>query len=506
MQQRQRIILRGGKVYDHDGDIHAPATADVLIEDGRIREIRPQGSSSIPESYDREIDVRGKLLLPGFFNAHYHSHDTLLKGSFETIGLDYWAIYAMPPAYQRRRKEELRLRTLVGAIECIRSGITTVQDMNFLIPFDDEDADVILSAYEEAGVRCVFAPQFSNEPRTRARVFYDELLPAEQQWRLSAGLKQFPDGNAVSMLEKYISSRQGRFPLVEFALGPSSPESCSEELWIQLTEVARRLSIPVYTHIYENKGMTHIARTRFASNAGSLVHWLHQLGALGSWLTLAHSVWLRQDEIDLIAETGAHVAVNPVGNLKTRSGIAPIRALLRAGINVGLGCDNCSCSDAQNMFQAMKLFVTLPAVADGEEGYPAAADALRAATTGGALTAGQRELGHLRAGMKADLMVIDLNDISYVPLNSAARQLVYTEGGRAVQTVIIDGRIVMEDGRICTVDESALREQVAAIIPGVRRELAEVQKRVAPVLPLLREAEARTLATDIGVNRLLDDR
>ena len=143
----------------------------------------------------------------------------------------------------------------------------------------------------------------------------------------------------------------------------------------------------------------------------------------------------------LIAEAGTNVAINPLSNLKTKNGVAPIRKLLEAKINLALGCDNCSCSDAQNIFQAMKLFTYLAAISDPREGPPFAVDAVRAATTGGAKALGlEDEIGSIRPGMCADLVLIDTNDPVYVPFNSAARQLVYGEGGRAVETVIIDGR------------------------------------------------------------------
>jgi cytosine/adenosine deaminase-related metal-dependent hydrolase len=497
---RERILIRGARVYDHDGDADFPRVADVSISGGRIDSVgdAPAGD------WDRVIDGRGKLLLPGFFNTHYHAHDTLLKGCFEAISLDMWALLAMPHAYGRRSKEELRARVLVGGIECLRTGITTVQDMHSLNPFYDEDLDAVLSAYEELGLRVVLAPQFADVGRVKARVGYSEILSPEEQKLLSAPVRQFPEGaDVASVLESLIKARRGRSELVSFALGPSSPESVSQGLWERLADLSAREKLPIYTHVYENKGMTHVAREGWRDHKGSHVHWLKALGALSPRMTLAHSVWMRQDEIELIADSGAHVGLNPVGNLKTRSGIAPTRQFLEAGVNVGLGCDNCSCSDVQNMFQAMKLYVALAAVCNPEEGRPSALDALRAATINGAKTAGRDDLGQLRAGMRADVTIIDLSDISYVPLNSAARQLVYTESGRGVESVIVDGRLVMQDRRILTVDEAEVREAIERVIPGVRKSLAEVRSRLAPIEGKLQLAAAKTWATDIGVHRFI---
>ena len=239
-----------------------------------------------------------------------------------------------------------------------------------------------------------------------------------------------------------------------------------------------RNSVPVYTHIYESRAMTLIARQTHTSDDGSLINYLKRVGLLTPRTSLAHSVWMTPAEIDAIAEGGTNVVLNPVGNLKTRSGVAPIRTYVRKGVNVALGCDNCSCSDSQNMFQSMKLFAGLAAVTHPEPGPPTAADAIRAATIGGARTAGlEGRIGALRPGMAADLFILDLTDPSFVPLNSVARQVVFTEGGRGVETVIVDGRVVVADRKITTIDERALREEVAGLMKVLRKDIEAVTKR-----------------------------
>ena len=227
---------------------------------------------------------------------------------------------------------------------------------------------------------------------------------------------------------------------------------------------------------------------------GSQVDYLRHVGLLGPTLALAHSVWMTPAEIETIAATGTNVVVNPVGNLKTKSGIAPIREFLDAGVNVGIGCDNCSCSDAQNMFQALHLFANLPAVTNPLPGRPYAKDAIHAATLGSARAVGlQGEVGALRPGMKADLALLDLAEPSFVPLNSAARQIVFTESGAAVDTVIVDGRIVMRGRKITTIDEREIRDAVEAAMPGLRADIEAVERRLKAVEPYLLKAWMRDL-------------
>ena len=158
----------------------------------------------------------------------------------------------------------------------------------------------------------------------------------------------------------------------------------------------------------------------------------------------------------MLADTGTGVVLNPQGNLKMKCGIPPIRVLQDAGVRIGLGCDNCSCSDAQNMFVAMKLFALLASVSDPIPGPPQAAAALRAATEAGAEGARLGHvIGHIAPGYKADLTLIAMDDPSWSPLNSAVRQLVHVEAGRGVRHVIVDGKIVVRDRRLTTIDEDA---------------------------------------------------
>jgi 5-methylthioadenosine/S-adenosylhomocysteine deaminase len=511
------ILVTGGRVYDHDGDVHMPPVADVLVADGLIVAVRPGIAADLAagrpvaelagRSVDEVLDAHDRLVLPGFVNAHYHSHDVLLKGCFETIPLEQWVLTALPPAFPKRSKAEIRARALLGAVECLRSGMTTVQDLATVYPYDAEHVDVLLQAYEDVGIRCVFALQVTDRPGVKAIPFWEEVVPPEMRDGLAGAVEPYGDGIDVGTLVRdLVLSARDRHPRITMAIGPTSPERCSDALLKSFAELSREHGVPVYTHLYESKAMTLIARQTHTEDGGSLVNFLDRCGLLNERTSMAHSVWMTPEEIDLIALRGANVVLNPIGNLKTRSGVAPIRGYMDAKVNVGLGCDNCSCGDAQNMFQAMKLFASLAAICDPEPGPPTAADAIRAATVGGARTAGlQDKIGALRPGMAADLTLIDLSDPSFVPLNSVARQVVFTESGRGVESVMVDGRIVLRDRKITTIDERALREEVAALMGPLRADLAVVLERNDRMLPYILEANRRTWAVDIGLNRYVGD-
>jgi cytosine/adenosine deaminase-related metal-dependent hydrolase len=235
-----------------------------------------------------------------------------------------------------------------------------------------------------------------------------------------------------------------------------------------------------------------------------MIRQLADIGLLTPRTTIAHGVWLTRDEIAIMAEHGSGIAHNPISNLKLKSGVAPMHAAMQAGVRVALGCDNCSCGDCQSMFQAMKMFCLLAAVTDPNPTGVRAADAIKAATLGGAQAMNLTgEIGAVRAGMKADLVVIDLDDVAWQPLNSVARQLVFSEAGRGVETTIVDGEIVMFERRITTIDEAALREELGSLMPAFRRDFAKIAEANQRVVPYLLAANDRLKSHDLGINRFV---
>src|SRR4051794_34070960 len=181
MADPKRLLVRGGEVYDHDADVHKPRCADILIEGGNIVAV----DSGLPTDGVHEIiDARDRLVVPGLINAHYHSHDTLCRGLFEELPLEVWLLYTLPLG-ANRSKEEVRARTLVGALESIRCGITCVQDMLGLSPLDDANTDVVIDAYRESGLRVVFSPMVWDVPPI-AMVRHKDDLPADVREMLGA--------------------------------------------------------------------------------------------------------------------------------------------------------------------------------------------------------------------------------------------------------------------------------------------------------------------------------
>src|SRR5712691_7520937 len=219
MAGTQRLLIRGGQVYDHDGDVHKPAIADILIEGGDIVAV---GADLAIAGAHEVVDASGRLVVPGLINAHYHSHDTLCRGLFEELPLEMWLLYTLPMG-QNRSQEEVRARTLVGAVESLRCGITTVQDMLGLVPLDDANTDVVVAAYREAGIRVVFSPMVWDVPPI-AMVRHTESLPADVQEMMGT------TGRPVRAQLDYLEHQFARHPAggtLHWAIAPFAPQRCS---------------------------------------------------------------------------------------------------------------------------------------------------------------------------------------------------------------------------------------------------------------------------------------
>ncbi|HEY2183512.1 MAG TPA: amidohydrolase family protein, partial [Xanthobacteraceae bacterium] len=172
------LMIRGGRTTLPDGDWHAPPEVDIAIAGGEIAGIA-QSFAPPAGAPIEEIDARGHLVLPGFVNAHYHSHDVLAKGTLEEVPLESWRLYALPPQYPPRSVEEVYARTLLGGLECLRSGITTIQDMLTLYPFEDRHLDAVMQAYEQVGIRVIFSLQYADRRGLKTIPYWEEMFPKE---------------------------------------------------------------------------------------------------------------------------------------------------------------------------------------------------------------------------------------------------------------------------------------------------------------------------------------
>ncbi|MGH9811410.1 MAG: amidohydrolase family protein, partial [Terriglobia bacterium] len=332
------------------------------------------------------------------------------------------------------------LRTELHAAECLRGGMTTVQDMVTIVGPDDDHAAAVIDAYERSGLRTVLAFQVSDLAPAKSLPFIEEELSRGLNWQPSSDSDPQP---VQGFVERHLVPLRGT--RLTWGIAPSAPQRCSDALLAWAARLSHDRELPLFTHLYETRTQAVLARLAYSTDGKSLLGLMHRNGLLNPRTVVAHGVWITPDEIDRLADAGVQLACNPAANLKLLNGAAPVRRYADAGVRIALGCDNSSASDAQNMFQAMKLFALWWSLQSPISESGAAAAAFRAATIGGAVAVGLGgHVGRVQQGYKADLLLFDLSDPAWKPLNSAVRQLVYAESGRGLRTVIVDGQVVVD--------------------------------------------------------------
>jgi 5-methylthioadenosine/S-adenosylhomocysteine deaminase len=491
-------LLTGARVYRHNGDTDLPPIQDVLISDGRIKAI---GADAILDATARRMDLSGHVLLPGFVNAHYHSHDVLAKGSFESLPLEQWGLIAGPIA-NNRSLEEIRMRTLVGAVEALRNGVTTVQDFSSFSPLSDEVVDTILGAYDEVGIRVAYSITVRDRSQLDTILDAREVVPREL-WPLVG--EAADDGRSqLDFVERQLDRIGDRGGRIIWCLSPSAPQRCSLPLLKGAADLAKRRALPVFTHVYESRSQRIFAREQYAEFGGTIFKYMEACGLLGPHVSIAHGVWPDPEEIDLLAGTGTGVVLNMLSNLRLRNGVAPISAYRRLKVPLALGSDNCSCSDIHSLFPVMKTYCLLGGIMEPEELAPTAVEAFRLATVGGAERAGVSDkIGALEPGLKADIVALDLNDPAFRPLNSVARQVVYSETGRSVRHVWVDGRHVVANGAVITVDEQKLLKELASVMPAVAARLEQLRNDASKLGKCFADLQTKAWSRPLTYNRYL---
>jgi 5-methylthioadenosine/S-adenosylhomocysteine deaminase len=390
------------------------------------RSIEAVGEGHAPQGTGvTTIDARGRVLIPGLVNSHAHSHSSLTRGSAEGMALEPW-LQAGRREQSKLTGEQARVSALATYGEALLSGTTTIMDM-CLIPEAARDAAL------EIGIRAVIAPRVADRMTLAVRLNRAASLIAENE----AG---------------------GR---VRFCVGLDGLENASDELIREGVALAKTHDVPVHLHCAESKAWTE--KTRSRTGRSPVAH-LEELGALSEKTLLAHCVWVDQHDLALLAARRASVAHCPHSNLKLGSGIAPVGAMRKAGVRVALGTDGAKANNRLDMFDVMK-FASL--LAKGTSLDPAvlnAREVLSMATAEGAQAVGAQS-GEIAPGRPADLVLVAIDRFHLQPVlpSTVVTNLVHAARGSDVDMVIVDGEIVVQDGRLTRVDQDdVLARQAAA--------------------------------------------
>lgn len=454
MAKRPFTVVRGGKLLDIAKRKAVPV--DILVKGDTIAEIGRPGLAA--PSGATEIDARNRLMHPGLINAHTHGPGNLGKGMH-----DRWTLELLLTGSQwvgtGRNLEDKYLAAMIGAAEMVMKGCTAAYDLAAEFPLPSvEGLSAMAKAYETVGMRAVLAPMVAD-------LSFFEAIPGLME-RLTPALRK--EVEAFRLAPWKATTRQigkalqkWRFENVHLAVAPTIPHHCSDDFLIACRDLAREYDVGMHSHIAESKPQVIAGYQIYGS---TLAAHMDKLGLINDRFTVAHGVWLDGDDMKRLGDRGASVAHNPGSNMRLGSGLADVRGMLEAKVNVGVGTDGASCSDNQNMYEATRLASLVSKVQTPDSPTWLGTDeALRAATEGSARALGlQKQIGRIAPGYKADIVFLDLHHINWIPMNDPVNQLVHTEDGTGVHSVMIGGRMIVENRKLLTVDLPKLAAQAAA--------------------------------------------
>ncbi len=438
------LILTGGTVVTMAGpNIENGA---VVIRDGALVAIGPADAIARRYTAPEVVDARGMAILPGLVNAHTHAPMVLFRGIADDRDLMDWLQNFIFPAEAKNVDAEfVRWGTRLAAAEMIRSGTTTFADMYYF------EADIAREV-RSAGLRGVLGETMLDFP-----------APDNKTW-----------DEAVAYVRAYVAEFRND-PLITPALAPHAPFTVSREHLQQVRALATELRVPILIHVSETTDELRQVADR--SEGMTPGNYLRSIGFLGSDVVAAHGVWLTSEEIAAFADAGVGVVHNPESNMMLASGVAPVAEMRRAGIHVGLGTDGPAGSNNNlDMFEEMASAARLQKITRKDPKALGARDVLEMATIGGARALGLSDkIGSLEAGKRADVILVDLAMPKTQPIYSVESAIVYSASGADVVMTIVEGKVLMRDRRVLTVDVPAVlekareyRDRILASVSGVQ--------------------------------------
>jgi 5-methylthioadenosine/S-adenosylhomocysteine deaminase len=434
------LIIAGGTIVTMDATRRIIDNGAIAVTDGRIVAVGPR--AEIEKSYQpREtIDAKDRVIIPGLINGHTHIPMTLFRGLADDLDLQDWLTKYIFPAEAKNVSEEfVRVGTRLGLAEMIRGGTTTYCDMYYF-------EDAIAEETAKAGVRGVLGETVIDFPVA------DNKTNAE----------------AMAYVEKFVKRWQGNNLIVP-AIAPHAPYTVSEEHLRAAKAFSDRTGAPIVTHISETKREVDDS---LKAKHDRPIDYLDSIGFLNNRVIAAHVVWPSDGEIELLKKLGVGVVHNPQSNMKLAAGVAPVPKMLVAGVKLGLGTDGAASNNDLNMWEEMDTAAKLHKVFSGDPKVISAQEAFEMATIHGAAAVHlEKEIGSLEVGKRADVVLVEQNSLNQTPLYNLYSDLVYATKASDVVSVIINGRLVMRDRNLLTLDEAAIKDSARTYRDRVMKSL-----------------------------------
>ena len=432
--RRQRavdLLVLGGTIVTMDQTRRIIDDGGIAVSDGRIVAIGPRAEIERAYNSRQRVSAVGKVLTPGLINGHTHIPMVLFRGLADDMDLQDWLTKYIFPAEAKNVTEEfVRVGARLGLAEMIRGGTTTYCDMYY---FEDAIADETA----KAGVRAILGETVIDFPVA------DNKTNAE----------------AMAYVERFVARWKGH-DLIVAAIAPHAPYTVSEEHLKAVRAFSDRTGAPIVTHIAETKReVDDLVKAKGASP----VAYLDRIGFLNDRVIAAHMVWPQDGDTAILARRGVGVVHNPQSNMKLAAGVAPVPRMLSDGVLLGLGTDGAASNNDLNMWEEMDTVAKLHKVFSGDPKVISAQQAFEFATIRGAQALHlEKEIGSLEVGKRADFLIINRDTLNQIPAYNIYSDLVYATKAADVETVIINGRLVMRDRRLLTINEAAVKNDARA--------------------------------------------
>lgn len=422
------ILIKNIKeIYTVDKENNIIKNGYIIIENGIIKKLAKMKNISDEQNqeFDKIINAESKVAMPGLINTHTHSSMTLLRGYADDLPLKEWLETKIWPFESRLRKGDFYWGTKLAILEMIKTGTTTFSDMYFSM-------DEIAKAVKETGIRAV----------------------------LSEGLIEDNDGekglqNSIRFAKEWDEKANGR---VTTMLAPHSPYTCSRKYLEKIVEKAYEIEVPIHTHLAETENELKITKDKYNKTP---TKFLKDVNLFSVPILAAHCIYLDESDMEILAENNVGVAHNPLSNMKLGSGIADITKMINKGLTVGLGTDGVASNNNLDLFEEAKIAAYLQKVDKKDPALLNTQDLLRMLTVNGAKILGIDNLGKLKEDYIADLILLDIEKSSYFyPHHNNLSNIFYSSNSNSVNTVIINGKVILEDGDLLTMEEERVFKEV----------------------------------------------
>lgn len=491
------IKIEAGVVVTANDRMEVWQPGYLIVEGRTIVEAGPgNGPAGV---FEQVIDASQSIVMPGLTNAHSHSPSNLLKGSWSRLPLEIWRQY-LRAGWREYSDEAVYVSAQLGIVEMLRTGTTSVMDHFYTGSKSPHmGAMSAVEAMHDAGMRGGLALTLSDrEYGQTVGIDSSSVAPEARE-----EMQRISESEGSETLEEFIefaAKTRQRTGLVAPIVGPSAPHRCTNALLRRCMQTAVDLDTTLHVHVCETKGQFLQGRKLFGT---TVVQHLDEIGMLNERVSMAHCVWFTDEDIKRTAAGGAVAIHNPASNGKLGSGRMRFDDMLRAGVRVGLATDGSGSNDTQNMFESMRMAGVMHNHPEVDyETWPSPEAILRAATSTGAQALGLAgKTGMIGSGKLADLVVLTLDSYHFAPLNDVLTQLVYCENGISITDVMIDGRWVMRNRALSTIDEAALYRKARALRADMEERVRLQFRRTDAIVPSLRTAFLNTAATPWSKDR-----